>query len=91
MAHQPTPKITPSTHLPRQSKWACDVGADYLVLDYRLASDKVLKSAKENGLDIMVWTVNDTGDMKRFLSNDAVCGIITNHPDIALKMARGKE
>jgi glycerophosphoryl diester phosphodiesterase len=73
------------------AKRACDVGADYLVIDYRLASDKVLKSAKENGLNIMVWTIDDTGDMRRFLSNDAVCGIITNHPDIAVKLKTAKE
>ena len=68
------------------SKWARDVGADYLIIDYRLASAGVLETAQSRGFAAMVWTVNEAQEIQRFLSNDMVYGIITNYPDIAVKL-----
>lgn len=68
------------------AKWARSLGADYLALDYRLASNKVLKLAKQNNLNIMVWTINDRQNIQRFLSHDNIFGIITNYPDTAVEM-----
>lgn len=39
-----------------------------------------MKAAKENGLDVNTWTVNDPKDMKR-LAKMGVHAIITNFPD----------
>ena len=70
-------------------RWARKAGADYLVLDYNLAGDRLLKTAKDNDLEVMVWTVNDRQDIQRFLSNDLVCGVITNYPDVAVELKEG--
>ncbi len=68
------------------AKWAGDAQADYLIIDYKLASAGALKAAQERGLKVMVWTVNRRRDIQRFLSDDLVYGIITNYPDIAVKL-----
>jgi len=48
-------------------------------------------SAKESGLAVMVWTVNDRQDIQRFLLNDLVCSIITNYPDVAVELKNKRE
>jgi glycerophosphoryl diester phosphodiesterase len=68
------------------AKWAGDAQADYLIIDYKLASAGILKASQQRGLKVMVWTVNERQAIQRFLSNDLVCGIITNYPDIAVKL-----
>jgi len=72
-------------------KLALDVGADYLVLSYILASEKLLKSAKDNGLDVLVWTVDDRQDLQHFLSDDLVDGVVTNYPDLAIQLRTDKK
>jgi len=67
-------------------KWANKTGADCLVLDYKLAGDRPLKVARENGFAAMVWTVNEKKDLRRFLASDLVCGVITNYPDLAVEL-----
>jgi len=68
------------------AKWAGGAQADYLIIEHKLASAGVLKAAQRRGLTVMVWTVNEERDMQRFLSNDLVYGIITNYPDVAVKL-----
>lgn len=72
-------------------KWTRKTGADYLVLDYKLAGDRLFKAAKDNGLQVMVWTVNERATIERFLSHDDIYGIITNYPDVAMEMREAKE
>ena len=72
-------------------KWTRKTGADYLVLDYKLAGDRLFKAAKDNGLQVMVWTVNERATIERFLSHDDIYGIITNYPDVAMELREAKE
>jgi len=72
-------------------KQALDAGAAYLMLEYKLANDKVLKSARESGLTVMVWTVNEKTTIERYLSHNDIYGIITNYTDIAVELREAKE
>jgi glycerophosphoryl diester phosphodiesterase len=48
-------------------------------LFYSMTKDRV-KEAKENNVEINVWTVNDEEDMKQMILN-GVDGLITNYPN----------
>jgi len=41
-------------------------------------------------LPIWVWTVDDKKSMKRYLKDARIEGIITNRPDVALKLTRAR-
>jgi glycerophosphoryl diester phosphodiesterase len=51
----------------------------------KLTKEKTVKHAHEHGCKVMTWTVNSPSDMKR-LMDYGVDGIITDFPDIALKL-----
>ncbi|MBT3362565.1 MAG: glycerophosphodiester phosphodiesterase [Chloroflexi bacterium] len=70
-------------------KQALNVGADYLMLEYKLASENLLKSARESGLEVMVWTVNTEYELRTFLANHLIDGVISNYPDIAMASRNG--
>jgi glycerophosphoryl diester phosphodiesterase len=46
---------------------------------------------RRTGKKIAVWTVNDTKEMKRFLDDDRVEGIITDRADAALAVRAGRK
>ncbi|MFC1951180.1 glycerophosphodiester phosphodiesterase family protein [Chloroflexota bacterium] len=50
-----------------------------------------MKTAQEGELKVMVWTVNDRAAIERYLLNANIYGIITNYPDIAVKLKRKQE
>jgi len=52
-------------------------------LPFTRANPAVLRMARERGLTVFVWTVNDPADM-RYLSRIGVDGIITDRPDVLL-------
>jgi glycerophosphoryl diester phosphodiesterase len=52
---------------------------------HRLVKEKIVKDAHRKGMKVMVWTVNDAEEMKT-LSAMGVDGIITDYPDVALKV-----
>lgn len=54
---------------------------------YHLRSGKLLKEAKEKKLPLHVWTVNEEGAM-RILAEQKIAALITNYPDVALRVVR---
>lgn len=65
-------------------KWANQLGADFLLIHWRLLTPERLEIAKENNKSVFVWVVNDPEMMKRVLGNDLIDGIITDDPDTAV-------
>jgi glycerophosphoryl diester phosphodiesterase len=63
---------------------AAKVGADYVSVEQREATPKFLEAARERGIGVDVWTVDDPVAMQR-LFNEGVQGIVTNRPDLALQ------
>jgi len=60
--------------------------ADFLVLNWKLLCFGLLKRAEKMKKAVIVWTVDDEKKMKKFFTNENVEGIITNRPDIAIKI-----
>lgn len=64
---------------------ATRLGAEYVSVDHRLATPRFLRAAAARGVDVDVWTVNDEQVMRRLL-DAGVRGIVTDRPDLALKL-----
>jgi glycerophosphoryl diester phosphodiesterase len=62
---------------------AAKVGADYVSVEHRMATQKFITAAHERGLPVHAWTVNDPVRMAE-LANDGVDAIVTDRPDLAL-------
>ncbi len=60
--------------------------ADFLVPNFRLMRFGFLKRAERNRMPVYVWTVNDERMMERFLKENRVQGIITDRPELAVKV-----
>lgn len=72
-----------STHWEeRLIREARDCGAAGLNADHRLVTDRLVALAREAGLPLDVWTVNETEDLERCLGW-GVAGITTDRPDRA--------
>ena len=56
--------------------------ADFVALDQQYATEDALNA----GVPIWVWTVDDTKLMRRFIADRRIEGLITNRPDVALKI-----
>ncbi|MBD8043812.1 glycerophosphoryl diester phosphodiesterase membrane domain-containing protein [Arthrobacter sp. Sa2BUA2] len=63
---------------------APDTTVDFIVVEEASYTDAVRESAWAKGMEIYVWTVNGTGSIRNML-RDNVDGIITDHPDAALR------
>lgn len=50
----------------------------------------LIPDCKEMGIDLHVWTVNDRSDMERMVKL-GVDAIITNYPDVAYEVVKGKK
>ncbi|XRQ12028.1 glycerophosphodiester phosphodiesterase [Actinomadura welshii] len=61
-------------------------GADMVAVNHRLARVGVLRQCGRAGIPAMVWTVNAEPVMRRFLGDPRVAVLVTDHPDIALKL-----
>lgn len=61
-------------------------GADVLAPQIDLADEEVLQGAAARGLPVLVWTVNDSSEMKRCLVDPHIAGVITDEPDVAVAM-----
>ena len=59
---------------------------DFVTLDQQLANDHTLDAGKP----VWVWTVDDKRLMQRFMTDPRVEAIITNRPDLALKLRTGR-
>jgi glycerophosphoryl diester phosphodiesterase len=64
---------------------------DWLFPARNLAEGELLERMSRSGKKIAVWTVNDTEQMKRFLEDDRIEGIITDRTDAALAVRAGRE
>ena len=62
---------------------AAKVGADYVSVEHRMATDKFITEAHERGFRVNAWTVNDPVRMAE-LTNDGVDAIVTDRPDLVL-------
>ncbi len=60
--------------------------ADFIALDQQYANASALNAAERYGIEVWVWTVDDRRLMQRFIKDRRVAGIITNRPDLALKL-----
>lgn len=56
-----------------------------LAQGHRIVSPRFLRQAHERDLRVQVWTVDDEADMTRLLAW-GVDGLITNRPDVALRI-----
>ncbi len=57
---------------------------------YKMATSGFLYRMKKNGIEVYPWTVNKEKTIKRFLKKN-VSGIITDRPDIAIRLVRKTE
>ncbi|TDB97551.1 glycerophosphodiester phosphodiesterase [Actinomadura sp. 7K534] len=65
-------------------------GADMVAVNHRLARVGVLRQCGRAGIPAMVWTVNAEPVMRRFLGDPRVAVLVTDHPDVALKLRDGR-
>jgi glycerophosphoryl diester phosphodiesterase len=56
-----------------------------LAQGHRIVSPRFLRQVHDRGLRVHVWTVDDEADMKRLLQW-GVDGLITNRPDVAVRI-----
>jgi glycerophosphoryl diester phosphodiesterase len=59
---------------------ATRAGASTLSPEHRVLTAELVESAHANGLPVVVWTVNEPAEMRRF-AELGVDGIVTDYPD----------
>ena len=64
-------------------------GASFISAEVRLARANVLRWAYARGLPVWIWTVDDEPTMARLLADRRVSVLITNRPDLALRLRSG--
>lgn len=64
---------------------AVRAGADYVSVDWRQASPTFIAAARERGIPLDVWTVDEPLQMRRLL-DAGVQGIVTDHTDVAVAL-----
>jgi glycerophosphoryl diester phosphodiesterase len=67
---------------------ALAVSADEIALHHRLADPKTIALAKQEGLRVAVWTVDEPSWIQRAIS-DGVDALITNHPQRLVRERNG--
>jgi glycerophosphoryl diester phosphodiesterase len=60
--------------------------ADFVAMHQQLARIRLLSYTGARSLPAWVWTVDDEVEMKRFLADPRVTTLITNRPDLALRL-----
>jgi len=71
---------------PRRRLQAC--GAEGVAVQYRYARLSVLRMCARDGVDAMVWTVNDSDWIRHFLRDDRVTVLVTDRPKYAMDLRR---
>jgi glycerophosphoryl diester phosphodiesterase len=61
--------------------------ADFTPLDRAYASEESLDFCARSNIPVWVWTVDSRREMKRFIHDERIEGIITNRPHLALRLA----
>lgn len=62
--------------------------ADFVAVHQQLAGLTVLRFCESRGIPAWVWTVDDEPGITRFLADPRVTALITNRPDVALRIRR---
>lgn len=62
------------------------IGADCLIVHYRLLTRGFLDRARRHGKPVYVWTVDDPKILKKLLTDNRIEGVITNKPDLAISL-----
>ena len=75
--------------LPGVVRQALACGATHLVVERHRARGRVLDGAGNSGLEVLVWTVNQPSQLRRFLHDDRISGVITDHAGLALGLRAG--
>jgi glycerophosphoryl diester phosphodiesterase len=60
--------------------------ADFVAAHEQLAGLNVLRWCDRRGMDAWVWTVDEERDIARFLNDSRVATLITNRPEVALRL-----
>ncbi len=60
--------------------------ADFAAVHQRLARIRLLRYCARKRVPAWVWTVDDEAEIARFLADPRVTTLITNRPDVALRM-----
>lgn len=68
-----------------------DALADAVAPHWEMADDAFLTEAAAHGKPAYVWTVNGEDDIKRFLADTRVVGIISDYPDVVVKLRNDYE
>ena len=63
-----------------------ETGADLLVPRQDIARRRLIRVADRRGIPVMVWTVNDSTDLRRLLRDDRVTAVISDYPLRTLSM-----
>jgi glycerophosphoryl diester phosphodiesterase len=61
--------------------------ADFIAVHQQLAGLTVLRFCESRGIPAWVWTVDDEPGIARFLADRRVTALITNRPEVALRIA----
>jgi glycerophosphoryl diester phosphodiesterase len=64
-------------------------GADFLAVHQQLARLTGLRFCARAGIAAWVWTVDEEPEIARFITDPRVTTLITNRPDIALRLRAG--
>ncbi|WP_274652204.1 glycerophosphodiester phosphodiesterase [Paenibacillus humicola] len=57
------------------------LGATFLSIGYKRVSRALLEAMRASGTDVMAWTVNDIGAIRKLAAMDGELMICTNYPD----------
>ncbi len=63
-------------------------GADFVAVHWQLADFNVLRYCARHGMQAWVWTVDDEAAIARYLADPRVTAVITNRPEVALRLRR---
>ena len=63
--------------------------ADFVAAHHQLAELNVLRWCARRGIPVWVWTVDEERDIARFLRDPRVTALITNRPDVAMRIRSG--
>lgn len=60
--------------------------ADFVAAHQQLARIRLLRYGKTKRLPVWVWTVDDAREIARFMADPRVTTLVTNRPDVALRL-----
>jgi len=75
-----------SEYFPWQRLKSC--GADFMCINYKRLALGILRTAHKRGVQVMVWTVNDPGLIKKLMLTHKVNCLITDRPDLAVEIRK---